>query len=137
MNDEAKEKLLDCFAIEAMKILIAKRDNDSRDAYGLAGDAYIIAEKMLERREIVLSQWGLNKETLRKTKEEIERDHIDRLWLTVRAQNCLKADGITTITQLQKCTENRLLKIPNLGRKSLKEIIEEMARHGYKLKDQA
>jgi len=137
MNEETKEKLLDCFATEAMKILIAKRDDNSRDAYRLACDAYFIAEKMLEQRERVLGKWNLKEEVKQKSKEEIERDHIDRLCLTVRSQNCLNAEGITTITQLQKLTENGLMRIPNLGRKSLKEIIEQMAALGYKLKDYA
>lgn len=130
-----KEELLDFCAIEVMKVLIPKRDNDSRDAYRLACDAYFIAERMLERREEILSQWGLDKEALRKANKEIERDSIDNLELTIRAQNCLKADGIITITQLQKCTEGRLLKIQNLGRKTLKEIIEQMDSLGYKLRD--
>jgi len=130
-----KEELLDCFAIEVIKALISKRDNDSRDAYRLAGDAYYIAERMLERREEILSQWGLDKEALRKANEEIERDSIDNLCLTIRADNCLRAEGIFTITQLQKYTESRLLKIRNLGRKTVQEIIEQMDSFGYKLRD--
>jgi DNA-directed RNA polymerase alpha subunit len=39
-----------------------------------------------------------------------------------------------TITQLQGCTFNNLLKTPNLGRKSINEIIEQMAAMGLKLK---
>ena len=134
MNDEAKEKLLDCFALEAMKSLFGQTGK-TQNPYRVADLSYDVAKLMLERREIVLSQWGLDKEALQKTNEEIERDHIDKLCLTVRAQNCLEAEGIITITQLQKCTENRLLRIPNLGRKSLEEIIEQMDAHGYKLKD--
>jgi DNA-directed RNA polymerase alpha subunit len=135
MTELTKENLLDNFAIEAMKTLIVKRDNDSRDAYRMAGDAYFIAERMLEQREKILSQWVLDKEVVRKTNEEIERDSIDNLCLTIRAQNCLRAEGIITITQLQKCTEGRLMKIKNLGRKSLSEIIEQMASLGYRLRD--
>jgi DNA-directed RNA polymerase alpha subunit len=137
MNDEAKEKLLDCFAIETMKILIAKRDDNSRDAYRLACDAYVIAQIMLDRREEILIQRGLGKEALQKLNEKTEQDSIDNLFLTIRSRNCLRAEGINTITQLQRCTENRLLRIPNFGRKSLEEIIEQMAALGYKLKDQA
>ena len=129
MNDETKEKLLDCFAIEALKTLIAKRDNDSRDAYRLAGDAYIIAEKMLEHRQKIFEKW--------KQEKEIEPDDIWTLEITVRTQNCLKAEGIRTIKQLQNYTERRLMKIPNLGRKSVSELIEQMAAMGYNLKDYA
>jgi len=129
MSDETKEKLLDCFAIEALKTLIAKRDNDSRDAYRLAGDAYIIAEKMLEHRQKIFEKW--------KQEKEIEPDDIWTLEITVRTQNCLKAEGIRTIKQLQNYTERRLMKIPNLGRKSVSELIEQMAAMGYNLKDYA
>jgi DNA-directed RNA polymerase alpha subunit len=130
-----KENLLDTFALEAMKTLIAKRDNDSRDAYRLAGDAYIIAEQMLEHRQKVFEKWKQSEETVQKSKEEIERDSIDNLCLTVRSEKCLRAEGITTITQLQNCTEGRLLRITNLGRKSANEIIEQLGELGYKLKD--
>jgi len=135
MTELTKENLLDTFALEAMKTLIAKRDNDSRDAYRLAGDAYIIAERMLEHRQKVFAQWKQSEEAVQKSKEEIERDSIDNLWLTIRSQNCLKAEGIITMTQLQNCTEGRLLRIKNLGRKSVNEIIEALGRLGYKLKD--
>ena len=101
MNDEAKEKLLDCFALEAMKSLFGQTGK-TQNPYRVADLSYDVAKLMLERREIVLSQWGLDKEALQKTNEEIEQDHIDKLCLTVRAQNCLEAEGIITITQLQK-----------------------------------
>ena len=130
-----KEELLDCFAVEVIKSLIGKRDNDARDAYRLACDAYVIAQMMLDRREEMWIQRGLDKEAALKIKKEIEMDSIDNLELTIRSQNCLRAEGINAITQLQRCTASRLLKIPNLGRKSLKEIIQAMDSLGYKLKD--
>jgi DNA-directed RNA polymerase alpha subunit len=127
MTESTRENLLDTFALEAMKTLIAKRDNDSRDAYRLAGDAYIIAERMLEHRQKVFAQWKLS--------EEVEQNGIETLNLTVRSERCLKAEGILTIQQLQNCTERRLMKTPNLGRKSITEIIETMAALGYNLRD--
>ena len=127
MTELTRENLLDTFALEAMKTLIAKRDNDSRDAYRLAGDAYIIAEQMIEHRQKVFEKW--------KQEKEIEPEDIWTLEITVRTQNCLKAEGIRTIKQLQNYTERRLMKIPNLGRKSVTELIEQMAALGYNLKD--
>jgi DNA-directed RNA polymerase subunit alpha len=127
MTELTNESLLDHFALEAMKTLIAKRDNDSRDAYRLAGDAYIIAEQMLEHRQRVFEKW--------KQEKEIEPEDIWTLEVSVRTQNCLKAEGIRTIKQLQNYTERRLMKIPNLGRKSVSELIEQMAALGYNLKD--
>jgi len=60
---------------------------------------------------------------------------IDTLAFTVRTNNCLKAENILTIDQLCNQTSNQLLKTPNLGRKSLKEIIETLAERKLKLKD--
>ena len=63
------------------------------------------------------------------------KDSIDELGFTVRTQNCLKAEGINSIAQLCSQTSNQLLKVPNLGRKSLKEIVEALDVLKLKLKD--
>ena len=53
----------------------------------------------------------------------------------VRSFNCLRAEEIKTIGELLRYTENDLLKIPNMGRKSAKSIIEVLDSMGLKLKD--
>ncbi len=53
----------------------------------------------------------------------------------VRSFNCLRAEQIKTIGELLRYTENDLLKIPNMGRKSAKSIIEVLDSMGLKLKD--
>lgn len=58
---------------------------------------------------------------------------IDMLELTVRAANCLKAEQIYIIGDLVRRTEVELLKTPNLGKKSLTEIKEVLARYGLSL----
>ena len=58
--------------------------------------------------------------------KEVLAKSIDELDLTVRSLNCLSAENIKTIAQLISKTENELLKTPNLGRKSLKEINDEL-----------
>jgi DNA-directed RNA polymerase subunit alpha len=58
---------------------------------------------------------------------------VDDLELTVRSANCLKAENIFYIGDLIQCTENELLKTPNLGRKSLNEIKEVLAARGLTL----
>lgn len=136
MKDATKEELLDLFAIEILKSLISVRDQNSRDASRLAEDAYFIAGKMLEQRKMIFNKWEFDKKVVQKSNEEIERDSINNFYLTKRSENCLKAEGIFTITQLRNYTANSLLKIPNLGRKSQKEIIEQLAGLGYKLRDQ-
>lgn len=58
---------------------------------------------------------------------------IEELDLTVRSFNCLKKAGIEEVGQLAKLSLNELLKIKNLGRKSLDEILEKMKELGYDL----
>ena len=53
---------------------------------------------------------------------------VEDLELTVRAANCLKAENINYIGDLAQCTENDLLKTPNLGKKSLLEIKRVLAQ---------
>jgi DNA-directed RNA polymerase alpha subunit len=60
--------------------------------------------------------------------KEVLSKSIDELELTVRSINCLTAENIKTIGQLISKTENELLKAPNLGRKSLKEIKDELLK---------
>ena len=111
-------ELLDKLAFEIIKT----------SPHSLAREAYNLAENILERRELILDRWALN--------ENIVFDSIDKLYLTVRSERCLKAEGIFTLTQLQGCTKERLLKTPNLGSKSVKEIMEQMEGMGLKLKGQ-
>ena len=55
---------------------------------------------------------------------------IDDLQLSVRAMNCLKAEEIKSIGELVHRKKSDLLKTPNLGKKSLKEIEEALASKG-------
>jgi len=58
---------------------------------------------------------------------------IEELDLTVRPLNCLKRSGIFTVDDLIKKTEDEMLKVRNLGRKSLDEVIEKLAKLGLSL----
>ena len=58
---------------------------------------------------------------------------IDVLDISVRAANCLKAENIYYIGDLIQKEEVELLKVPNLGRRSLTEIKEVLALRGLKL----
>jgi DNA-directed RNA polymerase alpha subunit len=54
--------------------------------------------------------------------------------LTVRSSNCLKAEGIDSFKKLCGMTQNEVLKIPNLGRGSLREIVQELKAYKRSLK---
>jgi DNA-directed RNA polymerase subunit alpha len=58
---------------------------------------------------------------------------VDDLELTVRSANCLKAENIFYIGDLIQRSENELLKTPNLGKKSLTEIKDILAKNGLSL----
>jgi DNA-directed RNA polymerase subunit alpha len=58
---------------------------------------------------------------------------IEELDLTVRSFNCLKKAGIEDVGQLSEMGLTELLKIKNLGRKSLDEILDKLKELGYDL----
>jgi ERCC4-type nuclease len=59
---------------------------------------------------------------------------IDELYLSVRSYNCLRRANINTIEDLISKSEEELMKVRNLGRKSCKEIINKLQELGYQLK---
>ena len=58
---------------------------------------------------------------------------IEELELSVRPLNCLKRAGIFTVEDLVKRTEEDMLKVRNLGRKSLDEVIKKLESMGLSL----
>ena len=60
-------------------------------------------------------------------------ESIDALNLKTRSINCLKGENIASIGELVQQTEESLFRTPNLGRKSLTEIKEELASRGLSL----
>ncbi len=73
------------------------------------------------------------KESGEAAEKDVENMKIDELDLTVRSYNCLKKAQIETVGQLAKLGLPELLKIKNLGRKSLTEIMEKMKDLGFDL----
>ncbi|MBE7061945.1 MAG: DNA-directed RNA polymerase subunit alpha [Clostridiales bacterium] len=60
---------------------------------------------------------------------------IEEMDLSVRSYNCLKRANIHTVEDLTKKTEDDMLKVRNLGKKSLDEVIFKLESYGLKLKD--
>ncbi|MBQ7642957.1 MAG: DNA-directed RNA polymerase subunit alpha [Clostridia bacterium] len=60
---------------------------------------------------------------------------IEEMDLSVRSYNCLKRANVHTIEDLIKKTEEDMLKVRNLGKKSLDEIIYKLQTYGLSLKD--
>jgi DNA-directed RNA polymerase subunit alpha len=59
-------------------------------------------------------------------KDEILDMSIDELELSVRSYNCLKRAGINTVKELTNKTPDEMMKVRNLGRKSLEEVLAKL-----------
>lgn len=66
-------------------------------------------------------------------KEKVLEMSIDELELSVRSYNCLKRAGINTVEDLIGKSEEDMMKVRNLGRKSLDEVVNKIASLGFKL----
>ena len=118
------EDRLDMFAIEAMKAAVVH--GGIGNTYALALESYILAQEMLKRRQLVLEVKYIGDKS---------SQFVDELELTVRTSNCLKVAEIYTIGQLQQWTKYELLRLPNLGLKSLKEIVDQLGAIDLKLRE--
>lgn len=66
-------------------------------------------------------------------KEEVLEMSIDELELSVRSYNCLKRAGINTVEELTNKTSEDMMKVRNLGRKSLEEVLAKLKELGLQL----
>ena len=68
------------------------------------------------------------------TKEKILEMTIEELDLSVRSFNCLKRAGINTVEELTQRNEDDMMRVRNLGRKSLEEVQQKLAGLGLSLR---
>ena len=66
-------------------------------------------------------------------KEKVLEMNIDELELSVRSYNCLKRAGINTVEELTNKTPEDMMKVRNLGRKSLEEVLNKLKELGLSL----
>ena len=66
-------------------------------------------------------------------KEKVLEMSIDELELSVRSYNCLKRAGINTVEELTNKTSEDMMKVRNLGRKSLEEVLAKLKELGLQL----
>ena len=67
-------------------------------------------------------------------KEKVLEMTIEEMDLSVRSYNCLKRAGINTVEDLTNKTEDEMMKVRNLGRKSLDEVLGKLHEVGLSLK---
>ena len=67
-------------------------------------------------------------------KEKVLEMNINELELSVRSYNCLKRANINTVEQLTGCTVEDMMRVRNLGKKSLDEVLGKLHELGLDLK---
>lgn len=87
--------------------------------------------------ELVESMKDLNVLTTREEdkQQKVLEMSIDDMDLSVRSYNCLKRAGINTIEDLTKKSKDDMLKVRNLGLKSLEEVIKKLESYGFGLRN--
>ena len=108
-----------------------------------AKDAVSFAAKILTEHLNLFVELSdeVSKTEIMKEKDDSENGKvlettIEELDLSVRSFNCLKRAGINTVEDLINKTEEDMMKVRNLGRKSLEEVVAKLASLGLSLRDE-
>ena len=111
-----------------------------KDATFAPDEAVSLAAKVLSEHLklfINLSENAKNAEVMIEKeddeKEKVLEMSIDELELSVRSYNCLKRAGINTVEELTNRTSEDMMKVRNLGRKSLDEVLAKLKELGLQL----
>ena len=87
---------------------------------------------------VELTDMAMNMEVMSETEEDTSNKVLDmtieELDLSVRSYNCLKRAGIQTVQELASKSEDDMIKVRNLGKKSLKEVKEKLIELGLGFK---
>ena len=104
-------------------------------------DAVSLAAKVLSEHLNLFIDLSENAKTVdvmvEKEEDPIDRVlemNIDELELSVRSYNCLKRAGINTVEELINRSSDDMMKVRNLGRKSLEEVLNKLKELGLSLK---
>ena len=107
-----------------------------------ATNAVALAAKFLYEHFAVISNLNVliqEKEYLVQQEEKSTNTKLDckieDLNLSVRSYNCFKRANINTVGELTQKTEEEMMKVRNLGRKSLKEVVQKLREIGLDLKN--
>ena len=103
------------------------------DALGLS--ARVLIEHLNLFTDLTDKATDVMKETEKVNDEKVLDRTIEELDLSVRSYNCLKRAGINTVHDLTEKTEPEMMKVRNLGRKSLEEVKVKLADLGLGLKN--
>lgn len=106
------------------------------EALALASRILIEHFEVLTELNSIADETGLMISKSEDPAVKILETSIDDLDFSVRAYNCLKRANILTLKDLVDKTENEMMKIRNLGKKSLKEVMDKVKDMGLTFKDE-
>lgn len=106
------------------------------EALALAARILIEQFEVLTELNSIADETGLMISKSEDPAVKILETSIDDLDFSVRAYNCLKRANILTLKDLVDKTENEMMKIRNLGKKSLKEVMDKVKDMGLTFKDE-
>ena len=105
------------------------------EAVALASRIIIEHFEILTNLNEIADETGLMKQNVDDSKTKALEMSIDELEFSVRAYNCLKRANINTLQDLTQKSENEMMKIRNLGKKSLKEVIDKVKELGFSFRN--
>lgn len=105
------------------------------EAIALASRIIIEHFDILTKLDEIADETGLMKQNVDDSKTKALELSIDELEFSVRAYNCLKRANINTLQDLTQKSENEMMKIRNLGKKSLKEVIDKVKEMGFSFRN--
>ena len=106
------------------------------EAIALASRILIEHFNILTNLSNIADMTGIMIEKTEDPKVKALETTIEDLDFSVRAYNCLKRAGIHTLQDLVNKSENDMMKIRNLGKKSLKEVLDKVRELGLLLRDE-
>lgn len=107
-----------------------------QEAIALASRILIEHLNILTDLNSIADMSGIMIEKTEDPKVKALETSIEDLDFSVRAYNCLKRAGIHTLQDLVNKSENDMMKIRNLGKKSLKEVLDKVKELGLVLRDE-
>ena len=109
---------------QAAEVMIEKEDDEKELSEHLK--LFVDLSEVAQAAEVMIEKED-------DEKEKVLEMSIDELELSVRSYNCLKRAGINTVEELTNRTPEDMMKVRNLGRKSLEEVLAKLKELGLEL----
>ena len=105
------------------------------EAVAMAAQLLVAHFSEFTKLDEVVTSYKLVKEEVKQEENKYQGMLIEELDMSVRSNNCLKRAGISTVMELTQKSEDEMMKVRNLGKKSLKEVKEKLASIGLHFRD--